>query len=61
MSKSKRPTISLSAATYAKLKAYCELNNILMAQLVETRVIEYLDAQPENLLDAQPQVAGGPS
>lgn len=54
MSKAKRPSISISAATYAKLRAFCDLNNISMASLVETRVLEYIDAQPENLLDVQP-------
>lgn len=61
MSKSKRKSISLSAPTYAKLKAYCELNGIPMAQLVELRVDEFLNSQPEDLLGEQPAVAGGQS
>jgi len=56
VNKAKRPTISLSAATHEKLKAYCELHGISMAQFVETRVDEFLNAQPENLLDAPAEV-----
>ena len=51
-----RPTLSISGATHAKLKAYCELNGISMSQFVGTRVDEYLNAQPESLLDEPPVV-----
>lgn len=44
-------SVSVSAATFAKLKAFCETNHISMSQLVETRVNDFLDRQPENLLD----------
>lgn len=52
-------SISISAATYAKLKAYCELHNVSMSSVVRKGVQEILDAQPEDLLEAQPPVAGG--
>lgn len=50
--------VSVSASTYAKLKAFCELHGVPVGTVVERRVIDFLDAQPENLLDAKPAVAG---
>jgi hypothetical protein len=55
-SKKYRPTVSLSAKTYAKLKEFCEVNNCSMAAVVEHEVNKYLDAQPENLLDEPTRV-----
>src|SRR6266513_1687849 len=35
-------SISVSRATYERLKAFCEANNISMSQFVETRVGDFL-------------------
>jgi len=40
--KQTRRSISVSRATYERLKAFCETNNISMSQLVETRVNDFL-------------------
>ena len=40
--KQTRRSISVSRATYERLKAFCEVNNISMSQLVETRVNDFL-------------------
>jgi hypothetical protein len=40
--KQTRRSISVSRATYERLKAFCESNNISMSQFVETRVGDFL-------------------
>ncbi len=40
--KQTRRSVSVSGATYAKLKAYCELNEIPVSRLVETQMGEFL-------------------
>jgi hypothetical protein len=40
--KQTRRSISVSRTTYERLKAFCEVNNISMSQLVETRVNDFL-------------------
>lgn len=40
--KQTRRSISVSRTTYERLKAFCEINNISMSQLVETRVNDFL-------------------
>ena len=40
--KQTRRSISVSRATYERLKAFCEANNISMSQFVETRVGDFL-------------------
>lgn len=53
-----RKGVSISARTYLKLRAYCELHRVPMAKVVE-RVLEPVLApiEAEDLLD--PKVAGG--
>jgi hypothetical protein len=47
--KQTRRSISVSRATYERLKSYCETNQISMSQFVERRVGDYLGrtTQPE--------------
>lgn len=47
--KQTRRSISVSRATYERLKAYCETNDISMSQFVERRVGAFLGRyqQPE--------------
>jgi hypothetical protein len=52
-------SISISAATYAKLRAWCDLHDVTMSSVIEGEVNKYIDAQPENLLDEPVRVAGG--
>lgn len=40
--KQTRRSISVSRATYERLKSYCETNGISMSQFVETRVGDFL-------------------
>lgn len=40
--KQTRRSISVSRATYERLKSYCETNGISMSQFVERRVGDYL-------------------
>ena len=40
--KQTRRSISVSRATYERLKAYCETHGISMSQFVETRVGDFL-------------------
>ena len=40
--KQTRRSISVSRATYERLKAFCETNNISMSQFVESRVGDFL-------------------
>ncbi len=44
--KQTRRSISVSRTTYERLKAFCEVNNISMSQLVETRVNDFLGDSP---------------
>ena len=44
--KQTRRSISVSRATYERLKAFCEVNNISMSQFVETRVGDFLGESP---------------
>jgi len=34
--------VSLSRATYERLKAFCELNDVSMSEFVETRIGDFL-------------------
>lgn len=43
--------ISLSGATAARLKAYCDANGVSQAQVIEDLVEKLLLEQPEDLLD----------
>jgi hypothetical protein len=43
--KQTRRSISVSRATYERLKAFCETNGISMSQFVETRVGDFLGEQ----------------
>ena len=40
--KQTRRSISVSRATYERLKSYCETNGMSMSQFVETRVGDFL-------------------
>jgi len=44
--KQTRRSISVSRATYERLKAYCETNGISMSQFVERRVGAFLGRYP---------------
>jgi hypothetical protein len=68
--KQTRRSISVSRATYERLKSFCETNNISMSQFVETRVGDFL-GQPlvgpspsptgvTSILPAQPRTAFPP-
>jgi hypothetical protein len=61
--KQTRRSISVSRATYERLKAFCETQNISMSQFVETRVGDFLaspsgDAAP---VGAEPRPAPRPA
>jgi hypothetical protein len=45
--KQTRRSISVSRATYERLKAFCETQGISMSQFVETRVGDFLATGPE--------------
>lgn len=45
-----RRAIVVSTMTYEKLKAFCEVSGVSMSSVVEQRISQYLDEQPENLL-----------
>ena len=68
--KQTRRSISVSRATYERLKSYCETNGMSMSQFVETRVGDFLGRSirrpQEALVEAvsipsAPVVAGPPS
>ncbi len=40
--KQTRRSVSLSRATYERLKTFCELNDVSMSEFVETRIGDYL-------------------
>jgi hypothetical protein len=40
--KQTRRSVSLSRATYERLKAFCEVNEVSMSEFVETRIGDYL-------------------
>jgi hypothetical protein len=40
--KQTRRSVSLSRATYERLKAFCELNEVSMSEFVETRIGDFL-------------------
>ncbi len=40
--KQTRRSVSLSRATYERLKAFCDLNDVSMSEFVETRIGDYL-------------------
>ncbi len=40
--KQTRRSVSLSRATYERLKAFCELNDVSMSEFVETRIGDFL-------------------
>src|ERR1700755_821147 len=55
--KQTRRSISVSRATYERLKAFCETNTTWMSQLVETRVNDFLGhdlAVPEHRVAERP-------
>lgn len=51
----KRRCVSMTDATYQRIRAYCEAHGLSMASFVEARIHEAIDAaqatQPESLLD----------
>jgi hypothetical protein len=63
--KQTRRSISVSRATYERLKSYCETNGMSMSQFVETRVGDFLGrsirrpqadgAPPEAAIPSAPQ------
>jgi nucleoid-associated protein YgaU len=60
--KQTRRSISVSRATYERLKSYCETNGMSMSQFVETRVGDFLGRsfrRPQEA--ASPEVAAIPS
>lgn len=57
--KQHRRTVSVTKSTYDKIRAYCELYDVSMSSFVEARVLDHLDAQPENLIGNPAEVAGG--
>jgi hypothetical protein len=40
--KQTRRSVSLSRATYERLKAFCDLNEVSMSEFVETRIGDFL-------------------
>ncbi len=40
--KQTRRSVSLSRATYERLKAFCDLNDVSMSEFVETRIGDFL-------------------
>ncbi len=40
--KQTRRSVSLSRATYERLKTFCELNDVSMSEFVETRIGDFL-------------------
>jgi hypothetical protein len=40
--KQTRRSVSLSRATYERLKAFCDMNEVSMSEFVETRIGDYL-------------------
>jgi hypothetical protein len=40
--KQTRRSVSLSRATYERLKAFCEVNSVSMSEFVETRIGDFL-------------------
>lgn len=71
--KQTRRSISVSRATYERLKSYCETNGMSMSQFVETRVGDFLgrsirrpqEVVPQGTVGAPvpsaPQRAGAPA
>ncbi len=60
--KQTRRSISVSRTTYERLKAFCEVNNISMSQLVETRVNDFLgEGGTVTVTPTQPRPAPSPS
>ncbi|HTR53228.1 MAG TPA: hypothetical protein VMJ10_21180 [Kofleriaceae bacterium] len=58
--KQTRRSISVSRATYERLKAFCETNNISMSHFVETRVGDFLgetsgQASVTSVIPSQPR------
>jgi hypothetical protein len=59
--KQTRRSISVSRATYERLKSYCETNGMSMSQFVETRVGDFLGRSIRRPQEAQPEPAAIPS
>ena len=60
--KQTRRSISVSRATYERLKSYCETNGMSMSQFVETRVGDFLGRSIRRPQEAaSPEVAAIPS
>ena len=67
--KQTRRSISVSRATYERLKSYCETNGMSMSQFVETRVGDFLgrslrrpsEAEDQEVPSAPQQVAPRPA
>jgi hypothetical protein len=55
--KQTRRSISVSRATYERLKSFCETNNISMSQFVEARVGESLGEGMTTLVSSSPRPA----
>jgi hypothetical protein len=59
--KQTRRSISVSRATYERLKSYCETNGMSMSQFVETRVGDFLGRSIRRPQEAQPEPVAIPS
>jgi hypothetical protein len=46
--KQTRRSVSLSRATYERLKAFCEVNDVSMSEFVETRIGDFLGRPRSN-------------
>ncbi len=58
MSKQTRMNVSVSAATYARLKAYCEAQGVSMSGTVERLIKPVIEAGPahEDLMAVDPPI-----
>ena len=59
--KQTRRSISVSRATYERLKSYCETNGMSMSQFVETRVGDFLGRSIRRPQEAPGEVVSIPS
>jgi hypothetical protein len=59
--KQTRRSISVSRATYERLKSYCETNGMSMSQFVETRVGDFLGRSIRRPQEAPVEVVSIPS
>ncbi len=59
--KQTRRSISVSRATYERLKSYCETNGMSMSQFVETRVGDFLGRSIRRPQESAPEAVTIPS